>query len=312
VADRPALQVVNLPQVRRYRGFFWPAVLILVGVIALLANAGLISTDRLALLVDLWPLILIVIGLEIIARRGVQGAAGDVAAVLIVLIAVGGAIAYVALSPNPGATHTLDSSAALGSLGHAAVEVDVGAATITMSGSSSLEGKLYQAHIEYSGRKPDVGLDRSNGTLNISQGNSGFAFHARHFTLDLQLNSSIPWTITSNVGASTETYSLTAVHVRSMEINTGASREDITLGPPSGAVPITINGGALTVHIHRPAGAGASVSVSGGAISLDFDGQQHHAIGSLHDELVTGPDMYRVEVNGGACTVTVDSVAASA
>jgi hypothetical protein len=303
---------VSFPQVRHYRGFFWPAVLILVGVIALLANAGIISTDRLALLVDLWPLVLIVIGLEIIARRGLQGAAGDVAAVLIVLIAAGGAIAYVGLAPNPGATHTLDSSAPIGSLSHAAVEVDVGAATITMSGDTSLEGKLYQAHIEYSGRKPDVSLDGSNGTLNISQSNNGFAFQARHFTLDLQLNAGVPWTITSNGGASTETYKLGTVHVRSMEINTGASREDITLGPPSGAVPITINGGALTVHLHRPAGAGASVTVSGGAISLDFDGHQQHAIGSLHEEALTGPDMYRVEVNGGACAVMMDTAGGSA
>jgi hypothetical protein len=303
---------MSLPPARHYRGFFWPAVLILIGVIALLANAGVISTDRLELLTDLWPLILIVIGLEIIARRAFQGAAGDVAAVLIVLIAAGGALAYVALAPNPGATHTLDASAPLGTLSHAAVEVDVGAATITMSGSSSLEGRLYQAHIEYSGSKPDVSLDSSNGTLNISQTNNRFLFQARHFKLALQLNPSLPWTITSNVGASTETYNLAAVRVSSIEINTGASREDISLGPPSGAVPITINGGALTVHLHRPPGVGTSVRVSGGAISLDFDGHQQHAIGSLSDESTTGPDLYRVEVNGGACTVTMDATAAGA
>lgn len=302
---------MNLPPARHYRGFFWPAILILIGVVALLANAGFISTDRLALLPDLWPLILIVIGLEIIARRGLQGAAGDVAAVLIILTAAGGAVAYVALGPNPGATHTLDSSAPLGGLSHAAVEVEVGAATITMSGNTSLDGKLYEAHIQYSGSKPDVSLDRSNGTLHISQANNGFAFQTRRFTLDLQLNTSIPWTITSNAGASTETYSLTAVHVSSMDINSGASREDITLGPPSGAVPITINGGALTVHIHRPAVAGASVRVSGGAISLDFDGHQQHAIGTLEETAVTGPGVYRVEVNGGACTVTMDATAPS-
>ena len=298
---------MTLPPARHYRGVFWPAVLILVGVVALMANAGLISAERLALLTDLWPLILIVIGLEIIARRALQGVAGDVAAVLIVLIAAGGAIAYAALAPNPGAIHTLDPSAPLGSLSHAAVEVDVGAANITVSGNSSLEGKLYQAHIQYSGSKPDITLDRSNGTLSISQGNSRFGLQARHFTLDLQLNPSIPWTITSNGGASTETYSLAGVHVSSMDINTGASREEITLGPPSGAVPITINGGALTVHIHRPAGVGASVRVSGGAVSLDFDGHQQHAIGTLNQGVSNGPDVYRIEVNGGACTVTMDT-----
>jgi hypothetical protein len=309
---------VNLPPSRRYRGFFWPAVLILIGVVALLANAGLISTERLALLTDLWPVVLIVIGLEIITRRGLQGAAGDVAAVLIVLIAVIGSLAYVALAPNPGATHTLDFSDSIGGLSHAALEVDAGAATITVSafgsatGELTPQGLLYRAHITYSGSKPSVNLDRSNASLQISQGNTGFGLQSRHFTLDLQISSSIPWTITSNAGASTETYNLATVHVGSMDINTGASREDITLGPPSGSVPITVNGGALTVHIHRPAGTGAAVKVSGGAISLDFDGHQQHAIGSVEEATSILPDIYRVEVNGGACTVTMDANAPGA
>ena len=117
---------MSLPPRRSYRSYFWPVVLILVGIFALLVNAGLISTDRLSLLEDLWPVILIVVGLELLARRTLPGSAGDVAAVLIVLIAAGGAMAYVALAPNPGATHTLDTSATVGNLDHASIEVDVG------------------------------------------------------------------------------------------------------------------------------------------------------------------------------------------
>jgi hypothetical protein len=303
---------VKAQTTRHYRSFFWPAVLILIGVFALLVNAGLVSTDRLSLLGDLWPLILIVIGLELIVRRGVQGSAGDVAAALIVLVAAGGAIAYVSLAPNPGTTNKLDSSAAVGSLDHASLEIDVGAATITVEGSTSLGGDLYRAHIEYSGPKPDVNLDRSNGTLKISQGNGGFVFQSRRFNLAVQVNPSVPWTITSNGGASTETYRLAAVHVTSIDVSTGASREDITLGRPAGIVPITVNGGALTVHLHRPAGTAASVQVSGGAVSLDADGEQHRGIGSVgwsSAGSVSGSDAYRVEINGGACTVTMDATA---
>jgi hypothetical protein len=296
--------------VRRYRSYFWPAVLILIGVIAFLVNSGVISSDRLNLLFDLWPVILIVIGLELLARRALPGQNGDVAAVLIVLLAAGGAIAYVALAPNPTTSGKLDSHAALGNLDHATLEIDAGAANITVTGTSSLEGDLYHATVSYSGAKPEINLDRSNGSLTISQGNTGFGvFQTRRFTLDLQINSSIPWTITSNGGASTETFNLASVPLKSMDINTGASREDITLGPPSGVVPITINGGALTVNLHRLAGAGVSVSVSGGAVSLDFDGRQHRAIGSADDSSGSGADMYRVEVSGGACTVKVDTAA---
>ena len=93
MADRQTFPDVSLPAGRRNRSFFWPAVLILIGVVALLVNSGLISNDRLGLLADLWPVVLIVIGLEIIVRRGVQGSAGNVAAALIVLLAAGGTIA---------------------------------------------------------------------------------------------------------------------------------------------------------------------------------------------------------------------------
>jgi len=299
--------------VRRYRSYFWPAVLILIGVVALLVNSGVISTDRLSLLYDLWPLILIVIGLELLARRAIPGQNGDVAAVLIVLLAAGGAIAYVALAPNPTTSGKLDSHSAIGNLDHAALEIDAGAATINVTGTSSLEGDLYHATINYAGPKPGINLDRSNGILTISQGNTGFGvFQTRRFTLDLQISSTIPWTIASNGGASAETFNLASVPLKSMEINTGASREEITLGTPSGVVPITINGGALTVHLHRPAGAAASVQVSGGAVSLDFDGRQSHAIGNVGDNTQTpktAPDGYRVEVSGGACTVTMDPTA---
>jgi hypothetical protein len=298
-----------------YRGLLWPAVLILVGLVALLANAGVISSDRLSLLVDLWPLVLVVIGLELIARRGLQGAAGEMAAVLIVLVAVGGALAYVALAPNPGGTGSMSASAPVGNLEHADLEIDVGAATITVQGGAP-EGDLYRATIDYSGPKPQVSLDTSSGRLKISQGNTSFGlFRSNRFTLRLLIDSSLPWTITTNSGAATDTYNLSDVHVGSISLNTGASREDITLGRPSGVVPISINGGALTVNLHRPAGVAASVRVSGGAVSLAADGETHRGIGSQSWQssgFGGATDAYRVEVNGGACTVSIDTAASAA
>jgi hypothetical protein len=297
---------------RNYRSVFWPAVLILVGVVALLANTGLISTDRLSLLVDMWPLILIVIGLELIARRRLQGSSADLAAVLIVVIAAGGALAYAALAPNPGTTNETEWKDTVGRLDHASLEVSAGAATITLTASSALEGDLYRAHIKYSGAMPAVMLDRSNSTLRIDQSNSFGLFQSRRFVLDIQINSSLPWTIQTNTGSSTETYNLATAHVGSIEINTGAARVDITLGRPAGVVPLSVNGGSLTVHLHRPPSTGASVMVSGGAVSLDFDNKHSRAIGSVKEATQIAPDMYRVDVNGGACSVTMDVSAASA
>ena len=141
---------MSFPPIRtRYRSFFWPAFLIVIGIIALLVNSGVISADRLYLVLNLWPVILIVVGLELFARRVFQGPTGQVAAVLIVAVAMAGAIAYVAVAPSAGGgTHTLDASAATGSVEQASVEVDAGAAKLTVAGSSDLGGDLYLAHID--------------------------------------------------------------------------------------------------------------------------------------------------------------------
>ena len=297
---------------RGYRSLFWPAVLILVGVFALLVNAGFVPVERLDRLADLWPLILVVIGLELVVRRSLQGASAEIAAALIVLLAIGGAAAYVALGPSiPTGIQSFDASGKVGSVTQASVEVDAGGATITMEGSSSLGDDLFRAHIEYSGRKPDVSLDEASGDVHISQSNtSGFFLQSRRFSLTLQLNSSVPWRIAVNSGASSDAFMLSTVRVARIDVNAGASKEEITVGDPSGTVPITINGGALTVNVHRPPGAAASVSVSGGAASLSFDGRKSKAVGTLTAQTSDydhASDRYQIQVEGGADTVTVDT-----
>jgi hypothetical protein len=120
--------------------------------------------------------------------------------------------------------------------------------------------------------------------------------------------------MTANTGATTETINLAGIHLSSLTLNTGASHDEITLGSPSGTVPLTINGGSLTVHLHRPSGIAASVRVSGGALSLNADGRQMHAIGNLTYEsagYASATDGYQVEINGGACNVTLDTAASS-
>src|SRR5579864_6011882 len=198
----------------RYRSFFWPAVLILAGVVALLVNIGAFPVERLILLVNLWPLILIVVGLELIMRRAVQGRTGDVAAAVVVIVAIAGAAAYVAVNPNPAQTGTIDSTAPAGSLHQASLEVDVGSGTIEVVAGSDLGSQLYRAHVEYSGPKPDITFDKDTGALTISQ-HSNYPFGIAHgrFDLSVQLNPEVSWSISENTGASKDTINLAHVMV---------------------------------------------------------------------------------------------------
>ncbi len=299
----------------RYRSFLWPAILILAGIVALLVNTGRVPVDRLYQLVNLWPVILVVIGLELILRRTVRGLAGDLAAALIILIAVVGAAAYVTLGPNPSATHTLDASSKLGDVTEATLELDVGASNVTVSGSSEVGADLYRAHVEYSGPKPNVEVDSARGAVKISQPNDTFGVLQLHkFTASVRLNPAIAWAIKLNSGATTTTINVAQLHVSSIALNSGAGHDEITLGPVSGIVPIEVDGGALTVHFHRPSGTQASIEVSGGAVSLDADGKSMHGIGQLgyaSPGFSGAADGYRIQVNGGACTVSLDTATES-
>jgi hypothetical protein len=298
----------------RKRGFFWPAILITTGVIALVAETGAISSGRLYRLAELWPVILIVIGLELMSRRVLRGMTRDLAAALIVLVAVGGAVAYVAVrGPVSDGTQIMDTSEKVGSLNQATLNVDAGVATMTVEGKDDLGSDLYRAHIEYAGTKPQVSLDRSTGSLRIiHNGDIGF-FSSRRFVLDLQINPAVTWNISAKTGSTNDTLKLTAVKVGSISLNTGASRTDITLGRPAGIVRISVDGGAISLHLHRPSGSEAFVHVSGGAVRLDADGRHLRGVGDeswQSNGYGAAADAYQVEVNGGASTVTMDTSAA--
>jgi Domain of unknown function (DUF5668) len=295
----------------RNRSLFWPAILILTGLIALVAETGAISSGRLARLADLWPVILIVIGLELISRRVLQGLTRDLATALIVLVAVGGAVAYVAVrGPVSDTTQTMNTSDAVGSLNQATLNVNAGVATMTVEGSSDLGSDLYRAHIEYAGTKPQVSLDRSTGNLRIFHNNDIGFFASRRFVLDLQINSAVAWNISADTGSTSDTLKLSSVKVGSISLNTGASRTDITLGRPTGIVHISVDGGAISLHLHRPSGSQAFVHVSGGAVSLSADGRQLRGVGDeswQSNGYDAATDAYQVDVNGGASTVTLDT-----
>jgi hypothetical protein len=305
--------MITRPTGPRYRNLLWPAALILLGIVALLVNTNLIPVDRLYRLADLWPLVLIVIGLELFVRRTPMPAGTKtVAAVLIVALAVIGALAYAAVGPStPGGTRTVDATQPRESVNQASLQIDVGSATLNVRGDSSLGADLFRAHIEYAGPTPDISLDRSSGRVEISQNNSFRLFARQSFRLDLQINSDVRWDLTVHAGSTTDTFDLASVVVGAIELDIGNTTADITLGLPSGSVPIAINAGNLTGHLHRPPGTGASVTVHGGNVTLSFDGRESHGNGTLRAGSPNQNDTYRVDINGGNCTVTMDTSTAS-
>jgi hypothetical protein len=256
---------------------FWGGFLVIIGVLFLLANTGVLAN------VDwnyVWPLLLIALGVWLILAR---------------------------IGPG-GATAAVDTAESRDGLTRAKLDVAVGSGRIQVR-SAPLGDQLYKAHIEHAGTAPEVKLDRSTGTLRISQRLDWFA-GARRLRIEAEISDAVPWEVGLSTGAIRGEFNLASTALTAFDCRTGASEVDLTVGSPKGTVPVRVEGGALTVNIVRPAGAAIRVQASGGAVQLRADGSRHDGIGSRDwrsPEYDSAADRYDVTVSGGALSVTIGS-----
>jgi len=126
----------------------------------------------------------------------------------------------------------------------------------------------------------------------------------------VELNASIPWDVEVRSGASRLVADLHALRLGSLSVDGGASRLEVVLPAPSGAVAVAIVGGASNVAIRRPTGVAARLRVDGGATNLKFDDRYIGAAGGELDlqsgDYDSATDCYDIAVTGGANNMSID------
>ncbi|HEY9288474.1 MAG TPA: DUF5668 domain-containing protein, partial [Candidatus Dormibacteraeota bacterium] len=208
----------------RTRNLVLPIALIAIGALILLANLGVLSTEALQRLADLWPLILIIIGLQLVLNHVLprpQATAIGLALTALIVIA---AVAYAALAPKTAAA-TQRVSSPIGGLSSGVLDLDYGAASITMQAGDT-GNDLYRATIAYPGDEnaPTVNFDQSTGTVSISENGTFGGFHlfgSGDRKLNITLSSRVPWTIRMSGGASGLHFDLRQLQLTNFEINGG-------------------------------------------------------------------------------------------
>ena len=258
---------------RRRRGVFWPLLLIALGLLFLLQTMGFISGVSWLAIASLWPILLILIGLDI-AFAGRWPVPTLVAEVLV--IAVG--LALVAYAPNLGPGVFVFGGSGPGESDvtvprSGATELDLtlnaGATRAYRVGGGATE--LVQAHsADADLRLRTTGTSRLNVRLDQVTPN-GFIRPAGEADIQVQVASDVPTSLTINAGAGQFDIDLSDIHVRTADVNVGASSMRFVLPKPTGDVPIDMNGGASNITLTVPDGVEARISTSGGLISLRSD-----------------------------------------
>jgi hypothetical protein len=300
------------------RGVFWPLLLIALGVLFLLGNFGFISGVSWLTILSLWPLLLVLIGLDIAFAR--RWPLPTLAAEVLVITA---GLALAAASPlgvgvfgfaAGGGNGMADVSAPRGSATAMSVTVNGGAGHYRVSGGAT---DLLTAH----SANPDLRL-RTSGpparpSLHLDQvGPEGFFRSGEQVEIDVHLGSDLPTSFTMNSGAGEFDVDLSDVQVTDVRVNTGASTLRLVLPKPSGDVSVRISAGASNVIVTVPEGVDARISTSGGLLSLRSDnvrlGQEGGTGGCVAcgssvqtSGYSTAKDRVTVTMSAGASSITV-------
>ena len=294
------------------RSLSWPLILITIGLVFLLVNFGFIPGVTALSLLSLWPLLLILAGVDIaIGGRWPLAAIGiDVAVIALGLALLVSQPTLLSGTPffivNGGAPGERDLSVARQNATSLSLDVNGGAGRFRVSGGSTLlveahsandDLRLRRADFENGGQRADVRIDQT-GTRRVGSG-----------TIDVEARvaSDIPTELTINGGAGEFLIDLSSVTVTSAELNVGAATLTLTLPKPSGRAGIEVNAGASSIVIVVPEGVEARVTTTGALVSLQSSNPRVAASGNSAETSGYGSASARVtvKVTAGASSITI-------
>lgn len=295
-----------MPDSSRHRGFPLAAViLILLGIIFLLNNLGWLPWGLWGSLWRLWPLILVIIGLNIVLGRSHPWLAA-VISVLIVVVAVAISAYYGGVYSGQNKVSSfaepLDSATSVqveGSFGAGELHIDVLPAT----SDKLAEGEAGQPNGRLSA---NVTRQVSRAVLKV-EGNPRGWWSAGGGTWWLHLTPRIPIDLTVKTGASNADLDLSQLRIGKLRVDAGASNVNITLPERAGTTEATIKVGAANVDITVPQGVAARVKAQTGLGSFSIDQGRFPKSGDyfVSPDYNTAANRVNIDVSSGVASVHV-------
>ena len=244
-------------------------IFVTIGIFLLLANLGFINYNVFYSLVNLWPLLLIVIGINVIFRNNKIISYITWALFFIVLIVYG---VYTQNTEDISGPNTTDevfmernTNTMYGNL-----DLDLGASSL---GIDSTDDDLLAADLR--GRSLDYWQKYSNGDKNVDIGfeSRGFSIgniQPHEATYDFYLNSDIIWDIELDLGALSGELNLENIPVRSVDLDSGAASLAIMLGNKHD-LDFSIDSGASSIDLIIPENVGLRIDMDTGLTSSNIE-----------------------------------------
>jgi hypothetical protein len=269
---------------RRRGGVVWPLILIFIGTVFLLQNAGYLPPNFWLNLWRLWPLVLVLIGVEILLAHRVPWPA--LAAFALVVLVVG-AVASNAAAPQSASTPLAPQSVStdLGGASQAAITLRFGAGSLNVGALASPQPNQL-AQMDYQGPpqlmpQPHYAVGSGGvGQLDYEAtgGHGGppfFPFGAdrnQAARLDLSFAPGVPIaSLVMQTGATDDHIDLSSLRISTLDFSIGAASAWIRFPEAAGLTTAHISGGASTITLEVPDGVAAQIQTHGGLSTLNVD-----------------------------------------
>jgi hypothetical protein len=281
----------------RYRSFFWPIVLIGVGVIMLMANLDLIPMPSLRLLVRLWPLALVVLGLDILVGRR-----SPIIGALIGLGAVALVILLIYMAPVLDIVPTVERkvlpiNTPLGNTTSAEVTLDLERYATTIDASVDSDD-LFDAVLETYTDVDYVARGSQRKTIDLNPvDSSSFDLDwtvapTRDMTWEIGLSPEVPLDLTVDVGSGSASLDLFDLMLDELKVDGGSGSTDLMIPAGSSRYLVDVNGGSGSFDIEIE---------DDSEIEAEFD------VGSGSFDVIVGSGVeMTLEIDGGSGSIYID------
>jgi hypothetical protein len=256
-------------------------ILIGVGLVWLLSNLGILQPASIGVLFRLWPLILIVIGLDILfGRRSPRmGTLIGVGAVILIicLMLVGPSLGWVKSAEVKEANYT----EAVGDTTSAHVSLNLSVAETTVKALSDDTKNLFEANLRYVGDLTYDVSGTSDKTITLreqNQSNNSVNFWDWNFwnsdqnlRWDIGLSKDVPVDLEVNAGVSSGTLDLKDLQLTGLHIISGVGSINLSLPGTPEVYNVDISGGTGSTNVTLEEGAAINLKIGGGVGSVTVD-----------------------------------------
>jgi len=243
---------------RRFPNLFWPVLLIGVGVLFFMSNLGMIEPIDPRILWRLWPVFLVIIGINLLFGRTNRILASLISAGLALSVIAFLIFAPTVLDSLPTPEMVTESfEAPLDGAESAEIQLDFDRGNITLSELSS-GTNLFEAVVRHNEKATFRSSGASRQTVRLTLNDVGAIqfgnwFADQQVSAEVGLAAGIPLDLNIDIGGGNAELDLTSLEIVDLNANSGSGSLEVFL--PGGGYPVSLGSGSGSISVETALGS---------------------------------------------------------